>query len=476
MNETFEHQGGESVSAVVVDSHDTLVWEQHRNFLINSAGLGIYAHGRVHQQGGNAIFVGDLIHMRGHKLTDDILLMEQQAKLGCGEPLTVRSSFGKLTAMAILPAMGTSNGEGDLVAYYEGGVVFFDTHESPRETKYDAEGRKIVSAGWDTKRLVNHRLNRISAVGRHSVAVLPRDHFFRSPFGLHFLSMALGEGTLKSEQINLVSTDVDDILKTDPVELLGGTACGFWLHGNRMFASTGLTDDLAVSASPFGRGLVVWNQATSFTEDRTPVPTWEGLWTFDHGIEGVHWLGDVGVRPAAGTFGFLATGPDEELYFGTFDSDATTDWRDGEVLPIEWSFETAQFHTNNLQKTKVLTGGMMEAVFSSESAKVRVLVRTDRNDEWTRWKTFSPEVRTRGRAQSILQATDLGKPPESCTEATWFQIRVEGLGAAEIRSIDLEIADGLTKAGRQNCAVSGAPERDFFEINSAPPSTRWPSS
>ncbi|MFK5283998.1 hypothetical protein ACI3PL_30915, partial [Lacticaseibacillus paracasei] len=79
--------------------------------------------------------------------------------------------------------MQTANGEGDLIAYHENGVVAFNTHEAPRETRVAGDG-SIVQKGWDTKRLVNHLLNKVSAVGRYAVAVLPRDHFFRSAFGL----------------------------------------------------------------------------------------------------------------------------------------------------------------------------------------------------------------------------------------------------------------------------------------------------
>lgn len=474
MSDLYQVQGGECAAGVVEDSHDTFAFDKHRNFLVNSAGIGIYMHGRVHQQSGNAIFVGDLIHARGNRATDDLLLMEEQAKLSCGEPLTVRSSYGGLRAMAVLPAMGTANGEGDLVAYYEGGVVFFNTHAAPRETKTDGEG-KVVTEGWDTKRLVDHRLNRVSATGRYAVAVLPRDHFFRSFFGLHFLSLSLGTGTFNSEQINTVSTDVEPILSADDVTLLGGTACGFWLHGNRMFATTGMSEDPAVSAAPFGRGMVVWNQAVTFTEDRTPRPAWEGLWTFDNGITGVHWLGDIGVRPVAGAFGFIASDVGQELHFASIEPEARVDHRGDEEIPIEWSFETGQFHNGTLQQTKVLKGGSAEFVFFSTLQKVRVLVRTDRQDEWIRWKEFAPTAKARTPRQSLLETVDLGMPPAACKEATWFQVRVEGLGAAEVRSIDLEITEGVNKAGRNNCVVSGAPERDYFEINSAPASSRWPS-
>ena len=41
--------------------HDTFIWSKHRNFLINGAGVGVYAHGRIHQEGPYSIYVSDLI-------------------------------------------------------------------------------------------------------------------------------------------------------------------------------------------------------------------------------------------------------------------------------------------------------------------------------------------------------------------------------------------------------------------------------
>ena len=94
-------------------SHDTFVWENHKHFLEANAGIGVYAHGRIHQEVGYTIYVGDLIHKRGPLVSDDILLMEEQYLQSMGEPLSTNSRLGGLVAMAVLPTMSTANGEGD---------------------------------------------------------------------------------------------------------------------------------------------------------------------------------------------------------------------------------------------------------------------------------------------------------------------------------------------------------------------------
>lgn len=474
MSDNFVVGGGEEAQSVVESTHDTFDSAKFSNWLANGAGLGVYAHGRVHQQVGRTIYVGDMVHKRGHRATDDVLLMEEQATLSHGDPLSVPSRLGRLTALAVLPTMQTANGEGDLIAYHENGVVAFNTHEAPRETRVSGDGA-IVQKGWDTKRLVNHLLNKVSAVGRYAVAILPRDHFFRSAFGLHFLKTTLGEGSFNTEQTNRLSMDVDPLLQQDDPALLPGTATGHWLGGNRMFATVGLVEGPEVSAVSHGRGFVSWNQATTFTEDRTPVPVWEGLWTPDAGIAGIHWLGDACVVPGPGTFGFVATGPDG-LYFASLHPDATMDRRDGEDIPIEWSFETGQFAFDGLGKLKTVKEGRLEGVFSKQSHRVRVLIRTDLSSEWAVWNEFSPCDKSKTATQGYLVSQPLGQPPLHYRDATWFQLRVEGLGSAEIRVIDLDFSVGTVKSGRHQCSVVGAPERDFFEINSSPASDRWPLS
>jgi hypothetical protein len=66
-----------------------------------------------------------------------------------------------------------------------------------------------------------------------------------------------------------------------------------------------------------------------------------------------------------------------------------------------------------------------------------------------------------------------GTPPAVCKEATWFQVRVEGLGAAEIHRIDLDISAGTAKTGSKKTTVVKESGRDFFETQSTPASTRW---
>lgn len=455
---------GKQALSTFESSHDTLDSTKFKNWLVNEAGLGVYAHGRIHQEVGYSIYVGDLIHKRGHLVSDDILLMEEQETLSHSEPLSAPSRLGRLKAFAMLPTMNTSNGEGSLIAYYEHGVVAFDTFEAPRETRYDGEGNPIQK-GWDTKRLVNHLLNMVGAVGRYAVATLTRDHLFRSRFGLHFLKVILGEGTFNSENVNRISMDVDPLLETD-VDL-SGAACGFWPKGRRMFATTGLSTDLRISSSSFGAGFVSWNQAVTFTEDRTPIPVWEGLWILDNRMAGIHCFASEDQI----NYGFIASDQNAEVFFAEIDTTLDHDDRDGEV-PIEWSFETGQFAPDLGTKVSI-NDLMLELVVSSATQKIRIFSRTDTDGEWKLWKQFSPADKAKTPEQKILITEALGRPAQSHREATWIQVRVEGIGAAEIRRLDLDFAASTVKAGRSQSQVVSTSEKNYFEINHIPTEIRW---
>lgn len=448
--------GGEEALEIYESPHDTFDFRQHRNFLANGAGLGTYAHGRVHQNLG-IILVGDIIHKRGHKSTDDVLLMEEQALLSMGEPLSVPSRLGNLKALAMLPTMDTANGEGDLIAYYERGVVAFNTHMAPRETRLNPDG-SVVQRGWDMQRLVNHLLNAVGAVGRYSVTILTRDHFFRSRFGLHFLKIILGEGTFNSENTNRISQPVDPILEKD--EHLEGTATGYWIDGNRMFCSTGMLKNASISSSSFGRGFVTFNQAVRYTQDRTPIPAWEGLWMPDYGVNGIYKFTEDG---------FISSDRKKNLLISKFDKELKHDVRDQQNIPIEWNFETAQFAPLGLDKRGTIGGGTLEATYASADQKVRVWIRTDKRPEWRLWTTLKP-CQKEGK---VRVTSSFGKPSSLYRECTWFQVKVEGIGYMENPLLDVDFAPVNGKTNKSSCVIVDESEQDYFAINSIPQNKRW---
>ncbi len=457
--------GGAECADITESSHDSFCENNHVNWLVNGAGLGIYAHGRVHQESaGPAIFVSDLIHKRGYMVTSDILLMEEQALESMGDPLTAPSRLGSLKAMAVLPAMSTANGEGDLIAYFENGVVSFDTFQTPRETRVNGEG-EAISKGWSMKRLVTHLLNTVSAVGRYALAVLPRDHVFRSYYGLHFLKTVMGNGSFRPESIDLISQDVQPLLDGDPKYLLEGAAVGSWLKGRRILASTGLFHDPCLAAFSLARGFVSFNQAASFTEDRTPRAVTEGLWIFDHDVAGMHQFMQLGVRTTSDSFGVLVCDRDADWFFASIDEMQAHDFRDDTVLPIEWEVVTGKVWANTSGFTQI-NDGVAELILGA-GTKVRVEIRTDEAPQWSVWKEFA------NSGEGALFIEPLGAPVAAARTGTWFQVRIRGLGYAEIRALRASLSSASTKEGqRRQIQIDDAAD-DPYLFNHKPASSRW---
>ena len=452
-------------------SHDSLCDEKHRHFLMNSAGLGAYVHGRIHQEGHNVIAVSDLIHKRGHKLTDDILLMEEQQLDSYGDPLSTNSKLGQLRALHPLPAMNTANGEGDLIAYYDNGVVAYNTYQFPRETRYDGEGKKLQE-GWGDKRMVSHLLNVVSAVGRYAVAILPRDHAFRSKFGVHFLRLVLGTETLRDESVNTFSQNVQPILDSDDASQLRGAAVGHWIKGSRVLATTGLHTSFAHSASPMGKGFVVFNQASSYTQDRTPRPIWEGLWTMDNGMQGIHQFMNAQDPLSYDTFGFICSDRDTGLYFAEPRDSLPVDIRDDKDVPIEWQVTSAQQFMKDLGQIKHIGEGMLEVIFSQNLQNIRVMIRSDQNTKWEVWNEFS-DCETLARGEKVLRNFVLGKPSIDYSRASWYQFRIEGVGQVEIRQLEVTFSYDTGKSGRDSLSVVDKDCENYFEFNDKPISDRW---
>lgn len=431
-------------------SHDTFQDDKHRNFLANNAGLGIFWNGRVHQQGQYVIYVGDLIHKRGHLGTTDIVLMEEQSLC---DPLSTNSKMGALLALEGAPRMGTANGEGNLVGYYENGIVEFNTFQKPRLQQRTGKGEPIGEVGWDLRQMVTHNTNIISATGRYAVGVLPRDHFFRSGFGIHVLSRVLGVEFINDEPVNVISDEVAEVLNNDDPELLHGAAAGNWLQGHRWFMTTGMRSDPKISSSPAGAGFVSFNRLWGRTQDNTPQPVWEGVWLTDSGQFGIHRFLTTGNRDDYGAFGFLSSDGEKNVWFVTITDDSWQDQREGKKISIPWAFETGRFNLNDTTRTKTVVDGRFEGLFKVKGGKVRVYIRTDRAPQWAKWKEFNTVEQTLVPGTTLRVSQPLGTPPESHEEATWFEFRVEGTEAAEITGFDVEFSEGSGKMDLQDLHI-----------------------
>ena len=102
-----------------------------------------------------------------------------------------------------------------------------------------------------------------------------------------------------------------------------------------------------------------------------------------------------------------------------------------------------------------------------------MLIKTDSTGTWSLWKNLTIPDKVRTTAQNYLFTEALGEPPQKFREATWVQVRVEGVGATEIQLIELDYSSSTGKTGRTQSYVSDNTEIDFFVTNNLPLSERW---
>ena len=383
-----------------------------------------YVHGRIHAEVDGVILVGDMIHKRGNNTPEDVLSFNEASHDSFGDPLGWSSKMGSSYALKTYPAMNTVHGEGELINYTYGGILSHKTHIAPRQTKYSAKG-EIIQKGWQFERMTVHLTNTVTAVGENAVTVLPRDHFFASAYGVHFLSQVIGEGVMNDESTRTVSQPIEPLMNIDNELILHGRATGHWLRGDRYFCTIGLkyTDS---HAYPSAVGFVSFNQSVIFTEDRTPIPSWEGVMTLDGGIEGIHKFISTTVRPTHGSYGFLASDKSNKLYFGELihDEARTTDYRDGKEIPIKSVLETGKFISASLTKKTDIDTGRIHFIVDSPDTKISIYIRTAENTCWEKWRT----VTSCDKDYRTMSEVPIGKPPEGYRNATWYQLRIESDG------------------------------------------------
>jgi hypothetical protein len=187
----------------------------------------------------------------------------------------------------------------------------------------------------------------------------------------------------------------------------------------------------------------------------------------DPGIKGAHTF-----AATSDGYGFVCSDVEGTLYFGKFNKSVTEDTRRGTSIPVEWSLETSRFAPDGLNSKISIKGCMLELACSTTS-KARVLIKTDSTGVWVPWKTLTIPDKVRKSDQIYLFTETLGEPPQKFREATWVQIRLEGVGATEIRLIELDYSPNTSKTGRTQSYVADNVEVDFFVTNTSPISERW---
>lgn len=456
------------------ESHDKMDSSENLNWIPNNSSIGHYVHARTHISvdfyGANEdiepinseIWVSDIGGKRflDDDSAEDILKMEEAMLDSGGGTLTAPSKLGKTVAFETLLSSG-SNGEGMFVDFRENGIMFHDTLKAPRESLI-GEDDNVIQPGWDEMRISNVQLQTISAVGRYAVYQLPSDIWFRSEYGFHFLRKAIGVGTLQDEKRNNESHDIQPLVDVDDDSLLHGAATGYWLRNDRLMGTVGMVKDTTYSSSSMGRGIVVLNQAATYTEDDVPRNLWEGLWLPDPEIKGIHKFTKLGQRAKNKEFGFISSDKDRNIFAAEFKNQRSGyDTRLGNQHAIAWQYTSGAFVLTGLKNVDSLRSGVIDFIADGSTSKIEIQIRTDQHHCWETWTTIEP-----CSTQKSLRSVSIGEPStKSVREGTWFQFRIKGKGYIEIRTFDVEATKIDSKSdGRNQCIPLCCQPENYFEL------------
>ena len=453
------------------ESHDKLDSSENKNWLPNGASIGHYIHAQNHISvdfGNNPdcpalnseIWVSDIGGSRtlDDCSAEDILKMEAAMLDSGGGTLVAPSRLGKSVAFETLLSSG-NNGEGFFVDFRECGIVFHNTFEMPRETMY-GENDSMIQEGWDEKRITNVQLQTVSTVGRYGPYQLPDDIWFRSEYGYHFLKKTLGTGTLKDEKRNHESHDIQPLIDMDEDQNLEGLSSGYWLKNDRLMGTVGVVQNSLFSSTSMGRGIVVLNQATTYTEDDTPRALWEGLWLPDKGVNGIHKFTKLGPRAKNKEFGFICSDNNRNIFVAEFKNRRSGyDRRDNKDYLIPWQYTSGSFVMNGLKTIDKLRSAVLDFVGDESTSEIEVQVRTDQHQCWETWGIIKPCLNSKS-----VTSKALGEPSaKSIREATWFQFRIKGQGYIEIRTFDVEATKvDSKKDGRNACVPVCCEQENYF--------------
>lgn len=413
------------------------------DWLLNEAGNVQYVNGRVLQEKGH-IWASDPLNKRGGLSSDDILKQTESARWSFGDPISSPSWMGNMTAFVTFPSKTNATHQGDAIAFYEVGSQFIDPNQFPRQTRATAKG-EIIQQGWNYKKLTRPATHIVSATGRRAAVETPDDVLFASNYGIHFLTAVAGQGSFNDETTKTLSQAVEPIFLHDTEDLLEGRQVGHWVNGNRFFVGACLVRDETKGQLPMARGMLSMNQSLTYTEDRTPIPVWEGLHTADDGIAGIHKFDDLSLGHKRGSYGFLASNNDGEIYWAKIDKDRHTDERDGEVKRIPWEAVTGRHRASGESYDTQLDSSSITVVTSNLSESLKVEVRTDKSG-WVKLKevTFNQSLE-----KCLFEETiQLGRAKKEVEQGAWYQYRISGLGYIELKNLVIEVSKGDKLEGK----------------------------
>jgi hypothetical protein len=306
-----------------------------------------------------------------------VLKFTETTFLNEGGTASISFSLGKLSGLHFLPQQDSSVGDGELLAFSEGGISSFQL-AIPREQWKESAFQRVV-------------LYNTGARGWRSIVSIVEDVWFRSDDGWRSYRQARAEATGWSHLP--MSTNVRTWTDNDTIEWLDyGSAIYF---DNRLICTCTPQPN---SRRVFHNGLLALDFDILASFGQTIKPAWDGHWTglrtqqlVEGSFQGVH---------RAFSFGLSLT---DDLITGKPNfviAEITRDAISDNDVPISWELIPKSFHFDSPFNEKELFGADLWIDDVQDSVVVSMEYRPDQHPIWTPWQTL-PEIDAVGTAQAI---------------------------------------------------------------------------
>lgn len=390
------------------------------------------------------IIFGDLYGSHPGDPGESVLKFTETGFLNEGGAASISFALGKLTGLHFVPQQDSSVGDGELLAFSEGGITTFQM-ALPREQWKESNFQRVA-------------LYNVGARGWRFIVSINGDVWFRSDDGWRSYRQAQSE---QSGWAHLpMSTEVRTWTENDTVRFLEyGSAIAF---DNRLIATCTPQPN---NWKPFHRGLLSLDFDVLASFGQASRPAWDGHWT----------AGDVRfLQLVQGTFdgverAFIfsmynrTTGgslTDYYNYVHEITRDEAEDYYNlitPEPVPIEWELVSRAMDFESPFNEKELWGGDLW-LGVRRPLNLELDYRPDQHPRWTEWTTL-PEITPVGTAQAITPGgvptllenifprRTIAKPGNTVDDAAFtgrtmrrgyeFQVRVRGTGHGTVQKMRL---------------------------------------
>jgi hypothetical protein len=364
-----------------------------------------------------------------------VLKFTETTFLNEGGTASISFSLGKLSGLHFLPQQDSSVGDGELLAFSEGGITSFQL-AIPRDQWKQSAFQRVV-------------LYNTGARGCRSIVSIVEDIWFRSDDGWRSYRQARAEANSWSHLP--ISTNVRTWTDNDTIQWLDyGSAINF---DNRLICTCTPQPN---SWRVFHNGLLALDFDILSTFGQSTKPSWDGHWSqvrtqqlVEGSFQGVHRAYVLGLEQT--------DDPDEGIpSFAVFEI-TKSDIRDGDTA-IPWEVVTRSHDFQSPFNEKELFGADLWVDDVQDVVTISTEYRPDQHPIWTDWQTL-PSISPVGTVQAITPGgvptlianffprRTVEKPENDVDQAAFtgrsmrrgfeFQARIRGTGHCAIRKLRL---------------------------------------